>query len=163
MARIDVHVMRSDGHFKAHRRVNTEEKGGIGPERALAILGRDGYLLGELRFYKTQSGVSHAVALRHIPQARFRHGLPPPHIITDNPSVLDGVPDPLAESDWGYPGRKYISAGDPTHRKIEFREAVGSSHQYSGCAIRDFSYVIRRFFHMVGAILTKISENACVN
>ena len=106
-------------------------------------------LLGELTFYKTESGASYAVSLRPIIQARFRHGLPPPHIITDNPSVLEGVLDPLMESVWWYSGLKYILAGDHTHREIEFLEAVDSAHQDSGCDIRDFSYIIRRFPHMV--------------
>ena len=149
LACIDGHVLRVDGHFKAPRRVGAGEGDGVGFACALAILGCEGYLLDELRFYKSESGSSYADSIRPILQVRLRNGLPPPHIITDNPSVLEGVLDALVESVWGYPGPKYILAGDPTHRKIEFQEAIDSTHQDSGCAIHDFSYIIRRSPRMV--------------
>ena len=42
MACIDGHVLRADGHFKAPRRVNTEEKGASDPIASLRYLGATG-------------------------------------------------------------------------------------------------------------------------
>ena len=100
VAALDGHILRIDGHFKAPHRI-LRKNGEEAPGCILAFLGCAGFLLGELQVYNSESGKSYIEGARPIPQRRFLAGAGPPHIIADNPPLLEGKIQSLINSIWG--------------------------------------------------------------
>ena len=141
---LDSHVIRADGHFKAPKRILT----GVRRERGkcfIAFLGCAGFLLQELRLCKSESGDAYLSGMRDVLSVRAGAGLPPPHIIVDNPSLIEGRIQSLVKSIWGNSHTEFFLAGDPIHRKIELKEKLDKTHQDTPDAEHDYSYCLMRF------------------
>ena len=147
LAILDGHVVRMDGHFKLPKKIKIGEK--KNDHRCmLAFIGCNGFLLKEVSLVQSESGDAYLSELIDVLVLRQQNGLPPPHLITDNPCLIDRKIGALLQVVWGNQ-RDYYLAGDPVHRKIEFQESLDHTHQDSIDAISDFAYVIRRFSHLI--------------
>ena len=69
----------------------------------------------------------------------------PPHIIVDNPPLIEGRIQILVKDIWGDAHQDFYLAGDPIHRKIEFKEKCDKTHQDMPDAEHDYSYCLMRF------------------
>lgn len=150
LALLDGNVLRLDGHFKLPAKINVSPDGKETP-CMLACLGCSGYLLQEVTLVPSEAGESYLRAILDILVLRKENGMPPPHIIIDNPCLLESDVHNLISAVWGDREKEYVLAGDPVHRKIEFDESLDSTHQDARDAMRDFAYIVRRFGGLIPA------------
>ena len=62
------------------------------------------------------------------------------------PITLEWPLPPLRKSIGGIRGEweRFILAGDPAHRKIEFPESTDKDRQDASAATREFAYIVKR-------------------
>ena len=138
------HVISADGHLKAPRRILTRERMERG-KCVLAFLGCAGFLLKPLRLCESESGKAYLEGMRDVLGIRMESGLPPPHIIVDNPPLIEGRIQILVKDIWGDAHQDSYLEGGPIHRKIEFKEKCDKTHQDMPDAEHDYSYCLMRF------------------